>query len=178
MGIAVAALVADQFIGQPGPAQAAASAPGAQAGLHDVASVTASVAKVVSVSRRLEMFRALLASGTASDGFATPQAWAAAMPLATEAAQSLAASPDQPKGKSSVFADASEGDEHRLTGVIARGAQSAIIDGKLYRLGEERDGIRLIEVHDRQAVIESGNKRVVLSIQDDRAGVTVKRISR
>jgi hypothetical protein len=53
-----------------------------------------------------------------------------------------------------------------LTAVMVAGKNSLItIDGVILKLGEVKDGYRLIQVKDHEAVFKNGKKRVVLEIK-------------
>jgi len=53
----------------------------------------------------------------------------------------------------------------RLTAVLVAGKNSLVnLQGEIIGLGEEKDGYRLIEVRDQQAVFRKGKKRVVLNM--------------
>lgn len=53
-----------------------------------------------------------------------------------------------------------------LTAVMVAGKHSLVnIDGVIIKLGEEKDGYRLIQVKDHEAVFKKGNKRIVLDME-------------
>jgi hypothetical protein len=53
-----------------------------------------------------------------------------------------------------------------LSAVMVAGKNSLInLDGAIMKLGEEKDGYRLIQVKDREALLIKGKKRVTLSIK-------------
>lgn len=53
---------------------------------------------------------------------------------------------------------------HALRGVITGERPMAILDGKVVRLGDELDGLRLIEVHRMHVVFSDGAERVILRV--------------
>ncbi|MGB7815383.1 MAG: hypothetical protein WBL28_03425 [Methylotenera sp.] len=56
--------------------------------------------------------------------------------------------------------------EPTLTAVMVAGKHSLVnIDGVIIKLGEEKDGYRLIQVKDHEAVFKKGNKRIVLDME-------------
>jgi len=53
----------------------------------------------------------------------------------------------------------------RLTAVLVAGKNSLVtLQGEIIRLGQAKDGYRLIEVRDQEAVFRKGKKRVVLNM--------------
>lgn len=54
----------------------------------------------------------------------------------------------------------------KLTAVITGPNGGAILDGRLQRIGEVRDGVTLISVSDRSAVVRTSQSDVVLTIDD------------
>ena len=53
----------------------------------------------------------------------------------------------------------------QLTAVMVAGKHSlATVDGVTLKLGEEKDGYKLIQVKDHEAIFKKGKKRVVLNI--------------
>jgi len=50
-------------------------------------------------------------------------------------------------------------------GIVMAGKKSAVnVDGDLIRIGEDKDGYRLVRVGEREAVFTRGGKRIVISI--------------
>lgn len=53
----------------------------------------------------------------------------------------------------------------QLSAVMVAGKNSLVtVDGVTLKLGEEKDGYRLIQVKDHQAIFKKGSKRVVLEM--------------
>lgn len=53
-----------------------------------------------------------------------------------------------------------------LSAVLVAGQQSlATVDGVILKLGDEKDGYRLVQVKNFQAIFKKGKKRVVLTIE-------------
>ncbi len=67
----------------------------------------------------------------------------------------------------------------RLTAVLVAGTNSLVnLQGEIIRMGEAKDGYRLMEVRDQQAVFRKGKKRVVLNMGMTTVGPTKEQDSR
>lgn len=54
----------------------------------------------------------------------------------------------------------------KLTAVMVAGKNSLVnLDGTIIGIGEEKDGYRLVQVRDREAVFNKGKKRIVLKME-------------
>ncbi len=54
----------------------------------------------------------------------------------------------------------------QLIAVMVAGKDSLVnLDGIIIKIGEEKDGYRLVQVRDQEAIFKKGNKRIVLNME-------------
>ncbi len=54
----------------------------------------------------------------------------------------------------------------QLIAVMVSGKNSLVnLDGIIIKIGEEKDGYRLVQVRDQEAIFKKGNKRIVLNME-------------
>ena len=161
--VAVAALVADRTVLRPGdatPAKAGAAEGAAAGDLPSAANPETQASEGSSLAARLRELASSedFASGEVRDAFKLSQTWSAELcppkPKPRRARPRGRAKPAEPV--------------HQLTAVIlANDGGRAIVDGKCLRVGQELNGMKLISVSKRSAVLEFKGKRVELTLEID-----------
>lgn len=159
LALAVAALVADRVFLRSDEAPPAEAGAAPVAGLDELTGTSPSRSPAVegrSLAARLRELSASAdpSSGDVRDAFRLSQAWLAYLspPKPATAAPESKPKPGRPV--------------HRLTAVILdKDGGRAIVDGKYLRVGQELDGMKLISVSERSAVVESRGTRVELTLE-------------
>ena len=165
-GIALVALVIDRAFlgGGSAPAEASASsspAPATQTPQTSVPPEEDFKPSTIRLSQRLETLwlEKELDINRARDVFALPESWHNDL---------LPAKPkDIPKPKKdavTVFITS-----HQLQAVVISDQTRCVtVNGRVFRLGDELDGFKLIAIEEHSATFESGTKRAVLKLENDR----------
>lgn len=165
LGLAVAALAADQFVMAPPPAEEVAAAPvtpqrterkpAAPSTMPAVASAPAEAGNAA-IAQRLKTVAAQQgAPTTAADAFTPSTSWV----HVPEKKQEAAVSPDIELAKQFLR-------QHRLTAVMKSGGGGiAVIDGKPYKPGQQIDGFRLASVGERSAVLRRGVAKIEIKLR-------------
>jgi hypothetical protein len=158
LAVAAAALVVDRAFLRPGdatPAEADAALSAALDELPCALDSRTSAAEERTLAARLRDLSASEdpGSGDVRDAFRPSQAWLAVLfPPPPEAPPE-----SKPESRKPV---------HRLTAVILdKNGDRAIVDGKCLHVGQEIDGVKLISVGQRSAILESRGTRVELKLE-------------
>ena len=158
--VAIGALVADRTVLRPGdatPAQAGAAELAAADDLPSAANSETQADEGSSLAARLRELSSSedLDSGEVRDAFKLSQTWLAEL------------CPPEPERPATPVRRAKPAEPvHHLTAVIlASDGGRAIVDGKCLRVGQKLNGMKLISVSKRSAVLEFGGKRVELTLE-------------
>ena len=156
--VAVGALVADRTVLRPGDATPAQAGAAERAAADDLPSAAGSETQAGQGSSLAAKLRELGSSealdpGQARDAFRPSQTWLA----------ELCPPKPEPVAKPRAIAKPAEPVHHLTAVILASDGGRAIVDGKCLRVGQELNGMKLISVAKRSAVLELNGKRVALS---------------
>ena len=162
LALAAAALVVDRAFLRPGgatPAKADAALSAALDELPCALDSQTSAAEERTLAARLRDLAASRddgRSGDVRDAFKLSKTWLAVLSPPPPEPADVPESESKPEYRP----------VHRLTAVILdKNSDRAIVDGKCLRVGQEIDGVKLISVGQRSAILESGGTRVELKLE-------------
>ncbi len=158
--VAVAALVTDRTILRPGdasPAKAGAAEKAAADDFPIAANSEAQAGERSSLAARLRELASTqdLDSDQVRDAFKPSQTWL----------EELCPPKPEPRARPGRRAKPAEPVHHLTAVILASDGGRAIVDGKCLRVGQELNGMKLISVSKRSAVLEFMGKRVELTLE-------------